>query len=147
MLSVCRPSAAAVLPRRSLLTQCQLGLLVRLLHWEAGDLGSTLCMAQTSRVPQGVCKDRWKCGERCRVGPAVTYTGMCCVLPLLGAGTAFLSSHLPHSSHHTYEWEMVAVLGHNRKVETRPAWHGLDRCLQELNQRALTVHRDQQWNT
>lgn len=49
MFSVCRTSAAAVLPRRALLTKCQPELLIRLLLWEFGDLGSTLCKAQLPR--------------------------------------------------------------------------------------------------
>lgn len=53
MCSVCRTSAAAALSRRALPTKHQPGLLVRLLFWEFGDLGSTLCEAQPHQEPQG----------------------------------------------------------------------------------------------
>lgn len=53
MCSVCRTSAAAALSRRALPTKRQPGLLVRLLLWEFGDLGSTLCEAQPPQEPQG----------------------------------------------------------------------------------------------
>lgn len=121
MCSVCRTSAAAVLSRRSLLTQCQLGLLVRPL-WEAGDLASTLCMAQPAESlrEQQDMSGSWKYGKHGGVDPAGTHTGMCCAVTAW-RGIAFLLSHLPNSFHHPWEWDMVKVLGHSRNADVSMA--------------------------
>lgn len=109
MFSVCRTSAAAVLSRQALLTKSQPGLLLRLLHWEFGDLGSTLCKAQHPQSlgeQQCVGTDRgggWKHGQPGRVGPAGQDTGTCWLLSL--------PSFVPAAP-----WERQNLVGHSRKV-------------------------------
>lgn len=111
MLSVCRTPAAAGLSRRSLLIKCQLGLLGRLLHRQAGDLGSTFgmalgCLREQRSVKTGVADENTKSMVEGDLLGNTQGCFVCCPCPE-GAQPSFEPSA---------PWFPPAV-GHNRNVE------------------------------